>query len=61
MVLTISEPAKKFGMSEATARIICAMKGSPAYKAGTGKTAPWRCDEDSFEAFLLANAEGSKG
>ncbi len=60
MVLSVRELAEKFGMSETTVRRFCAVSGSPAMKAGLGKKAPWVCDEDSFEQFLLAIAEEQK-
>lgn len=58
--MNVAQLAQKFDLSAATVREICAMKGSPAYRSGTGRTSPWRCDVNKFEWFLLKLAERSK-
>ncbi len=59
--LTVKELAEVFSMSHNQITEICRMKGSPAFKKGVGKTSPWVCFKDKFEAFLIEQASKYKG
>lgn len=58
--MTVKQLSEKYGLHPLTVKRFCSMSGSPAYKAGKGKTSRWICDEDSFEEWLLRVAEDSK-
>jgi hypothetical protein len=59
--LTVKELSKEFSMSTNQITELCKTKGSPAFKKGSGKTSPWICFPDKFEAFLVKKSEEWKG
>lgn len=58
-ILSTEDVMKTFSISKPTVLQLFAMKGSPAFKVGTGR-GHWRVEEDKFVAFLQKQSEKCK-
>lgn len=59
--LDVARLSEMFGMSKKTIYVVCRTKGSPAYKAGTGRTSHWVCFPSEMKAFLQKLSAPFKG
>lgn len=57
----IEELSQMFGISRTQVIILCRTKGSPAFKAGDSRRAPWLCFPSEFKRWRTQQAEKWKG
>lgn len=59
--MNTAELSDMFGISKNQVIILCKIKGSPAFRAGNSKKAPWLCFPSEFKKWRLHQAEAWKG
>lgn len=59
--LDVIKLSEMFGVSKETIYEVCRTKGSPAYKAGRGRTSHWVCFPNEMKQFMQKLSEPFKG